>query len=454
MREVKIWFQTQPSVSCLGVVIEPGKFGVISRFHLNEILVSRGLDPAILDTPIQDLMIDDPVVVEINRPIGDVVTALVTEKGHEESFLTDIVVRDDNIFVGLISVRDLIVDHIEDLMHRLTAMEAQQAALVKRNKELFRDSFRQVQVDQQFQILFDHLPLPVASFDQNGRLINVNPRFAHIHQSKIRNLQAGYSFNQIFETDFDILYNELSANWREQKVSQPVFRQLNMIPEAGPTFSVEICTELAQETGLVILSIVQIGQGEMEPAEALHQVFDESEEKSAGKITQAIQLKLEDEKAIGLARSVASNLIDKEHHIDSMMKKLESIIDVAEKIEDRVHSPDTETPENSNHLLNGDLSEFSIIDLCQILVQGTKTGHLIITDPDEKNHHIYFDEGVIIHAETADRHTGVNGLKRIVNQRNGSFNFKFDENSPMKTIHGDSMGNLMQACQSIDEDTG
>ena len=451
MREVKIWFQTQPSVSCLGVVVAPGKFGVISRSHLNEIMVSRGLDPAILDTPIEELMIDDPVVVEINHPIADVVTALVTQKGHDEAFINDIVVSDDQTFVGLISVRDLVVDHIEDLMHRLTAMEAQQAALVKRNKELFRDSFKQSQVDQQFQVLFDHLPLPVASFDQDGRLINVNPRFANIHQSKVRNLQAGYSFRQIFDTSFEDIYQELSNHWRQNNMADPIFYKVHMTPETGSSFPVQVTMELAQETGLVILSIVQMGQGDMEPARAIHAVLDEASAKSPGKITQAIQLKLEDEQAIGLARSVASNLIDKEHHIDSMMKKLESIIDVAEKVEDR---PKDAPPNDSNdHLLKGDLSEFSIIDLCQILVQGTKTGHLIITDPKNQNHHIYLNEGTIVHAETADRHTGLSALTRIVNQRQGGFHFKFDETSSMETIHGDSMGNLMQACQNIDEDT-
>lgn len=463
MREVKSWFQTQPSVSFLGVVIEPGRFGLISRDHLNSALIARGLDPAMLDTPIQEMMITDPVVVDANFPITDVVTLLISEKGREEGFLNDLIVQDDKTFVGLISVRDLLVDHVEGLMHRLTAMEAQQAALVRRNKELFKDSFRQSQEDQQFRSLFQHVPIPIVAFDQQGQLVTANAHFENLSGRSLKSLINSYPFDQLFEADFENLREERNNAWKQAKIAEPKTYDLTMLPETGEPFPIKASIELSQETGLLLVGILESSEVEEEkevepplrPAQIISEVSHGAIKK--GKITQAIELKLDDQQAMGLARSVASNLIDKEQHLDKMMKKLETIIEVAEKIEKADRPEDASThsvPVGVGRNLQGSLTEFSIIDLCQILIQGSKSGHLEVTDESSATHSIFFFAGGIVHAETSDGIEGPEALPVIVGLKSGTFDFHFEVDSPKQSITGDAMGHLMDACQKVDEKDG
>jgi hypothetical protein len=94
-----------------------------------------------------------------------------------------------------------------------------------------------------------------------------------------------------------------------------------------------------------------------------------------------------------------------------------------------------------------------MIDLCQILIQGTKTGRLVVAPAEGQPPvgEVFFYCGSIVHAETAEGIAGADALGHVVACRTGYFDFVFDESSPQVTIKGDSMGLLMEACRMLDE---
>jgi hypothetical protein len=178
-----------------------------------------------------------------------------------------------------------------------------------------------------------------------------------------------------------------------------------------------------------------------------------------GKVTQAIRLKLSNENAMGLARTVATNLIDRDENIEKLMKKVEAIIKVSEQIEqaeppsvpETPASPQAPAPSSDRPPLRGNLSDFSLIDLCQILVQGTKTGHLRLQFGSGSGGDVYFYCGAIVHACTDKGDQGMDALPALMRESQGSFEFNFDVGSPAQSIEGDAMGILMDACRLADE---
>gem|GEM_PF-765677 len=469
IREVKTWLRTQPSVSSLGVVLSPGKFGLITRTLLNQHALNHANDKSWLDQAVASIASFETLVVEASESLSDVVTLLLTQKGKEnEAYFHDVIVTRKDTFAGLVSARDVLLEHIESLMHRMTAVEAQQATLVRKNRELFESSFRQGQTETQFKTIFDRAPLPLAVFDHEGRLVSCNIRFLRLSQYQPKQLEKNTLFSHFFEEDFATLRNEQTELWASSRSSQQSVYSLNLKTRQGIKMATEAAIELLPDFEQLIVSILGLPHERQSPRQ--HTSVDEpventitpahnvvrSTEPKAGRITQAIRTTLAHKEAQGLARSVATNLIDKEKHLDRMMKKLEAIIEITEQLEQQENAPiqPEENDEPGTRRLTGDLAEFSVIDLCQILIQGTKTGHLkiAVSDLEDLYGSIYFYCGSIVHAETAPySFKGVDALTQIVSLRKGIFDFAFDISSPETSIKGDAMGLLMEACQKVDE---
>lgn len=471
IREVKTWLRTQPSVSSLGVVLGPGKFGLITRSLLNQHSLNHANDSAWLDQAVSSITSSETLVVEASESLSDVVTLLLTQKGKEnEGYFHDIIVEKKGTFAGLVSARDVLLEHIESLMHRMTAVEAQQATLVRKNRELFESSFRQGQTETQFKTIFDRAPLPLAVFDHEGRLVSCNVRFLRLCQYQPTQIDKNTFFDHFFAENYAALRTEQTELWASSRSGQQAIYSLNLKSRQGDHMITEAAVELLPDFGQLIVAILGLPQesarsrhrnagAEEESLESsitpAHNVVKSSAPK-AGRITQAIRTTLANKEAQGLARSVATNLIDKEKHLDRMMKKLEAIIEITEQLEQQENAPaePEENNEPSTRRLTGDLAEFSVIDLCQILIQGTKTGHLKIAADDLEDLYgsLYFYCGSIVHAETtADNIRGVDALAQIVSLRKGVFDFAFDVSSPETSIKGDAMGLLMEACQKVDE---
>ncbi|GAB4244175.1 MAG: hypothetical protein OHK005_08930 [Candidatus Methylacidiphilales bacterium] len=460
IKEVKQWLRTQPSVHTLGVIGDD-VFGLITRARLNQATINAAADPDFPEQPVGSIMILDPLIVEASTPADEVVALLLTRKGQAEDQFSDIIVTDRGQFAGLLAPRDLLFDQVENLTHRLAAAETQQAALVKKNRELFEASFRQGQTEMQFKTVFERAPVPLALFDSEGRLVAGNQRFLTLAGLTPLQIDRNTAFHHFFNEPYAPLWRIYNDAWASGGPEQPT-RSLPMNGEEGATFPVEGAFEFLPDDRQLLLAIIGLGSsaGESVPVEETitpsRAVVRHSARKS-GKITQAIKTRLATHGAQGLARSVATNLIDKEKHLDRMMKKLEAIIAITDQLEQREKEPTPApgTSGDSTRRLAGDLSEFSVIDLCQILIQGTKTGRLKVfaRGSEEIQGNLYFYCGSLVHADTPCGAKGTSALEKIVALRQGAFDFEFDASAPESSLKGDAMGLLMDACRAVDEAT-
>ena len=453
--DVKGWFQTQMTVFSLGIVVGEGQFGLVTRAQLSQHLIGQKNDPALLKSPISEIMLASPLVVDAHKYVETVVNHLIATKGADDDFFNDIIVHQGSSFVGLISVRDLLLNHIEGLTHRMSAMDAQLAALTKKNRELFDSSFRIGKQETQFKEVFERATVPIALFDESGKLTAANPRFWHLLGYSAKGSEAALPFRKVFECEYRQLYQELVDKLKDVSGAEEASRyNLSLLLRDGDRIMVEARIELMPDARFMMVSVLNSGTSVGPPVRTGKEqdIIEENPGGGGGKITQVIRMKLADSNTMGLARSVASNLIDREDQIDRLMKKLENIIKVAGQMES-LGTVAESGPGNGKHQeMSGQLAEFSVIDLSQILVQGTKTGQLVLRNRAGRAFgSIYFYCGAIIHAECYDGTFGFEALPILLAFRDGEFEFLFNEVSPAHTIDGDAMGILMEACRKADE---
>lgn len=461
--DVKAWFQAQISVVSLGVILNGETFGLITRDHLSQQLIGQITKPAFLKQPVSDIMITNPLAVEAGQDLDSVVMRLITEKARDEEFFHDIIVKEGGRFVGLLSVRDLLVNHFENLAHKLTAMEAQLVSLAQKNKELFANSFRVGHQEGQLKQILEAIPVPVVLFTDDGRLAHCNPRFLELLEYTPKTIESVTRFKDVFDESFGPLYQRAVKNW-EEAVHLDEARCLPMTARtrSGDPVRSEAYFELMPDGRHVCITLINIQDREAAPeVPSRPQMPDvmpvEKPTRPMGKVTQAIRLKLSNENAMGLARTVATNLIDRDESIDKLMKKVEAIIKVSDQIEraEPAGVPGTLAsalaPAAERPPLRGNLSDFSLIDLCQILVQATKTGHLRLQCRNGSGGDVFFYCGSIIHACTDGGYQGMDALSALMRESHGSFEFNFDVASPAQSIEGDAMGILMDACRLADE---
>jgi len=403
--------------------------------------------------PITEMMIHDPLVVNAEDTLDSVVDHLCQEKQEDEEFFNDIVVLQDGEFMGLLSVREVLTNHIENLSHLLTATSAQKQALSNKNKQLFDNNFRSGFMGSQFRMLFEEAYLPMLFFRENGELDAFNRRFVELTGIPRHHLEKDALFGQLFDAPFNTVMEQARKQRDSYEGDPGILLEVPLKLLGGNTLDAEVYFETTADKRRLMANIVTSSSPEEEEGPPRSETYatPSSGSRKAGKITQAIQTKLVNEQAMGLARSVATNLIDREQSIDRMMKKLERIISVAEQIESLEPVDSNQVPtERSN--LAGSLSDFSMIDLCQILAQGNKTGCLIVSDSETGNMgKLYFTKGQIVHGETNDNFHGVDSLPVLLAMRSGDFAFHLGEVPTQVTIEGDTIGLLMEACQNIDE---
>jgi len=462
--DLKIWFQTQLSAMSLGVILEDG-YGLVTRHHLSQNLMGEQFNSEMLENSVKEIMISDPLVVDAFEPIDNVVPRLLGEQDRLDHFYNDIIVVENDAFLGLIAPRELLSNHIEHVTHQLTAIQAQQKSLAQKNKKLFDHSFKQGFQDSQVRQLFDESFAPMLLFDESGRLLVFNKRAVEVFEQKREQMEARMLFGNLFEESFSHTWQTARETAKRAGSTHadfmlPITFKLSGGTKMGGYAYIRIT---ADGKNLVVNVLEQAAPGPIPQVETFRtpvpNVIEEPQITSAaqrppGKITQAIQTKVDQSHAMGLARTVATNLIDRENSMDRLMAKLERIIQVAEQVEEITDDGDHEgLREGSGPLLAGSLSNFSVIDLCQILSQGGKTGRLAVTAADEASSqgNIYFDDGNIIHAAWEGYSGGVEDLKTLLATKAGRFEFVPGDQPTYVTIEGETMGLLMDACQYIDE---
>lgn len=100
--------------------------------------------------------------------------------------------------------------------------------------------------------------------------------------------------------------------------------------------------------------------------------------------------------------------------------------------------------------LQGNLQDFEITDILQLIYMGQKVGVLrIITENDEGE--IYFDSGLVVHAKTQDK-KGQSAIQTILRWTKGSFVFDPEGKMPEeKTIQLPVQNVILEAARQIDE---
>jgi len=99
--------------------------------------------------------------------------------------------------------------------------------------------------------------------------------------------------------------------------------------------------------------------------------------------------------------------------------------------------------------LQGNLQDFEITDILQLVYMGQKAGVLrIITENDEGE--IYFDSGLVVHAKTQEKE-GQSAIQTILRWSKGSFVFDPSGKTTEKTIQLPVQNVILEAARQIDE---
>ena len=99
--------------------------------------------------------------------------------------------------------------------------------------------------------------------------------------------------------------------------------------------------------------------------------------------------------------------------------------------------------------LDGNLEDFPLADVLQLINMGSRTGLLSITT-DDVTARIWFERGQAVHAEVGDM-DGEKAVYETFNWREGRFTFDTDAVTQLKTIDLDCQNLIMEAVRRLDE---
>jgi len=99
--------------------------------------------------------------------------------------------------------------------------------------------------------------------------------------------------------------------------------------------------------------------------------------------------------------------------------------------------------------LEGNLKEFDLADILQLISLGKKTGALNVGTESDGGA-IFFEEGTAVFASAGDI-SGDGAITRILRWRNGSFVFKPDETVGQHNVQSPIMHLVLEAARQIDE---
>ncbi|MGD8718720.1 MAG: DUF4388 domain-containing protein [Candidatus Zixiibacteriota bacterium] len=99
--------------------------------------------------------------------------------------------------------------------------------------------------------------------------------------------------------------------------------------------------------------------------------------------------------------------------------------------------------------LDGNLEDFPLADVLQLINMGSRTGLLVITDGDRAAR-IWFERGQAVHAQVADM-DGEKAVYETFNWREGRFTFDTDSKTDLRSIELDCQNLIMEAVRRLDE---
>jgi PAS domain S-box-containing protein len=380
VKELVDWFKEDTTREYAAVIAEGNILGLVSREGLNAKLAASEVGFSVFSNrPITRMMLTQMLVVGASDTIPLIVHRLQTERQGVSQFYDDIVVHDEGRFLGLASVKQLVILQMQQIQQQMEILERQQAALLQKNRELLEANFSANTESHHFRSFFESSSIPIVVFNLQGDYLEANPRFRRL---------AGYEPGQLttITRAFHLFQGGIETQLKD------CLSQNGAATENRPTYYLTMLRASGQHQGVEVS-------------------------------------------------------LDVNHE---EQKILCSIVRVLDKAESAIRNRVLEDVTNAHTELRGTLGELSIIDLAQLLVQSRKTGQLHITTDDGLDHQLFFEAGHIVHAQSDDIE-GKSVLRRLVMLRRGQFLFSNDQTAPRRTLQGDSMGLLLDACAEGDE---
>ncbi|HEY1171698.1 MAG TPA: DUF4388 domain-containing protein [Verrucomicrobiae bacterium] len=421
VRDLLAWFKTNANVHYVAVTDQGGLGGIVGRDQLNARLADKYGWSVLADRPLTTIMNPAPVIVEGSMELHSITHFLLNTPADGSDFYQDMVILKDGQFIGLASVKRLLYKQMEQIQVQMAAIERQAETLALKNQELVSTSLKLQDNEQELRQFFETCSVPLLELDGSNHFVQANRRFLRLLGYKAEELgpeiaDTGLVRGGVAELQAAVIRNE-RAMGESKSIYFMVLRHKN-----GSEIGVEASMDVDEVRRRTVLSVLRVAT---EDELRLHlRLLREAEGKGA------------------LAQNIVSSIIDRGNDTTRMVRKVESMISVADKLE---HADQSNT-------FNGDIADFSVTDLAQLLVMGSKTGQLGIQS-DVFWGMAYFDRGRIVHAETVNK-KGEAALFAMVGVKKGTFVFTYDERAPQVTIDEDPTTLLIRVCSGVDEGRG
>lgn len=425
------WFRNRTECDYITVFQNGEIVGIAGRDHLNSKLAGQYGFSMLADKPVTKVIIDNPLTVSGDFDLQKLTQHLVSSGRVGNDFYHDIIVHEHERFLGLVSVKRLIISQTERILKQMEALNKQADVLASKNRELFETTVRLDQFNSKFKAFFETCSIPIIILDSKGKYLQGNPRFLKLSGYEHQELSDKLGSDYFFADGIDGVRMEYERTHKDYGDRRPTYN-LRLKQKGGGEIGVEISFDIDEATSQMIVSIVRVAtQEELEFQRIL-------EERLKGRGA--------------LARSVAANLVDREGDVDSMMKKLNEVLHYAEQLEKGTELSGIKHLQNvGDSAMTGDISSFSPVDLAQLLIQGRKTGELRLTGRSGVGGRAFFSMGRIVHAESG-LDEGLPAFRRLMKIKNGSFHFAYNVATPRLTIEGEPMWVLLNTCAEIDEE--
>ena len=428
IRDFVQWLKENPKIDFVAVIHDGGLGGIVGRDQLNARLADKYGYAVLADKPISQIMDSEMLVVEGSMELHVISDLLLNSDRSGGEFYQDMIIQENGEFLGLASVRRLLSKQMKQILGQMTAIARQAEALTLKNQETVSLSMKMCSSEEEFDFFMTHCSLPLLALDMDCQLVRCNSVLLQM---------LGYGSDEVPSSADDRFFVESGvAGIRDEFV-----KQQGKYGEGQSIHWVTLKTRNDSQIGAQISFDIQSGSGEKLIVLAVLREVDKRE------LDLQMRLMKEAEGKSQLARNVVSSLIDRSSDTDLMVRKVETMVDVAAKLDEVAQRQASGQVQAGS--FQGDISDFSVIDLAQLLVMSNKTGQAKIMNVDTLGF-IYFNEGRIVHAECGEL-VGEKALARVVSVRHGTFSFTYDVIPKHVSISGEPTSVLMNCCSSADE---
>ncbi|HEX9047261.1 MAG TPA: DUF4388 domain-containing protein [Verrucomicrobiae bacterium] len=405
------WFKATPGIHYAAVLHGGRLAGIVGRDQLNARLADKYGYSVLANRPITEIMNSSPVIVHGSMEVHEISRYLLSQPLEGPAFYQDMVVLDaDGQFWGLASVKRLLYTQLNQSMEHMSALEQQAAAFAQRSQE-----------DTEFRLFFETCSVPFVMLDGRNQFVQANRKILNLLGYQPGELTPGMEDFRFIEGGVERFKQAHQATIKQLGEDQSryfvVFRH-----QDGSQLGTEVMIDMHTTDERLVLSLMRIA--------------------SKRELETHLKLLREAEARGGKAQSLVNTLIDRRDDTLFMMRKMENMLTVSDQLE---QPPELDKATS----LHGNLSDFGVADLAQLLIMGGKTGQLRVFNRTASGF-VFFENGKMVHAEIGAAQ-GEAALADIIAVPNGEFNFIYEVSTAKRTISGDPTGILIRLCSRRDE---